>query len=224
LEIEARWILDVGANIGAVAEAALRSYPESHIICFEPVEATFEVLRNRLEPYSDRVTLINKALSDTNGTCEINITSFHGANSIEAQSQFHKDLNPHVVEVSKETIALVRLDDVADQLGDHEIDVMKIDVEGHELKVLKGGIEFIKNRVDTIIIEISLMRDESWEHQSVAEIFSFLNGLGFRLVNLFDFHHATPSRDTNLMCVQVDCVFRHISKLSRSNRAIAEKH
>jgi FkbM family methyltransferase len=204
--------LDVGANVGDVSEAALISYPQCRVICFEPVKATFEALRKRLESYGDRVVLINEALSDSNGTCEINITSFHGANSISLQSDFHKQMNPHVYEVGKEIIRIVRLDDIAARLGDQKIDVMKVDVEGHELSVLMGGIDFIRDRVDTIIIEISLMRDQSWEQQSVSKIFSLMDRLGFRLINLFDIHNI-KSRNKNMMCVQVDCVFRHIKKL-----------
>lgn len=215
MEIEAKWVLDVGANLGSIAEAALKSYPESRVICFEPVKGTFDLLAKRLSKYKDRVILFNKALSDRNGEGEINITSFHGANSIEEQSQFHKDLNPHVFQVSKETISLVRLDDLKGELGGHRIDIMKIDVEGHELNVLRGGADFIKSNVDTLIVEMSLMRDESWENQSFVEIFSLLHSLGFRLVNLFDLHYDdNQNQKRNLMCVQVDCVFRHISKLN----------
>lgn len=207
------WILDVGANVGDVSEAALISYPQCRVICFEPVKTTFEVLQKRLAPYGDRAVLINEALSDENGTCEINITSFHGANYIALQSDFHKDLNPHVYEMGREVIKIARLDDIATTIGDQKIDVMKIDVEGHELNVLKGGMNFIRDRVDTIIIEISLMRDQSWEEQSVAKIFTLLDGLGFKLINLFDIHHVSNGGDKNLMCVQVDCVFRHKNNL-----------
>jgi FkbM family methyltransferase len=212
-DMQPKWFLDVGANVGDVSEAALISYPQCRVICFEPVNATFEMLKKRLAVYGDRVILINEALSDKNGTCEINITSFHGANSISLQSDFHKDLNPHVYEIGKETISIARLDDMAKRIGDKKIDVMKIDVEGHELNVLKGGIDFIKDRVDTIIIEMSLMRDQSWEEQSVAKIFTLLDSLGFKLINLFDIHHAYQSGDKNLMCAQVDCVFRHKKNL-----------
>jgi FkbM family methyltransferase len=208
-DIVPNWILDVGANVGDVSEAALISYPKCRVICFEPVRATFELLKKRLAPYGNRVILINEALSDENGTCEINITTFHGANSISLQSDFHKDLNPHIYETGKETVTIARLDDIAPRIGDQKIDVMKIDVEGHELNVLKGGVDFIRDRVDTIIIEMSLMRDQSWEEQSVAKIFTLLDDLGFKLINLFDIHHAKKGGDKNLMCIQVDCVFRH---------------
>ena len=209
-DIDPKWILDVGANIGDVSLAALKTYPGCQVICFEPVGETFETLKNRVAPYKDRIKLFNQALSDSNGVGEINITSFHGANSIAKQSRTHSRLNPHVSEIGKEKISLVRLDDVAHQFEGCKIDIMKIDVEGHEYEVIQGGVNFIKDNVDTIIIEASLMRYESWERQSIVDIFSLLSEMGFRLINVFDLHYAPNSK---LMCAQMDCVFRHKSKL-----------
>lgn len=210
-EIEAKWVLDIGANYGVVAQAALKSYRDCKVICFEPVKATFDCLKENLMPYNDRVVLYNQALSDKNGQSVINITSFHGANSIEQQSSFHKHFNPHVFEVSKEIIEIIRLDDAAIKFPTKSIDILKIDVEGHELYVLKGGIEFISTSVDTIIIEISLMRDASFKNQAIFEIFSLLNSYGFCLINIIDLHH---SKDSNMLLVQMDCVFRHKTKLA----------
>jgi len=209
-EIKAKWILDIGANIGDVTKSALISYPESNVICFEPVSSTFQTLKKNLSNYSERVFLFNKALSDKQGTAEINITSFHGANSLEQQSKFHKHFNPQVKELSKETIEITRLDDISNKFPTNYIDILKIDVEGHELSVLKGGTEFISKHVDTIICEIALQRDETWQNQSIFEIFSLLHSLGFCLINCVDLHY---SKNSNLMLVQMDCVFRHQSRL-----------
>lgn len=204
--VDVRWVLDVGANVGDVAEAALLSYPNSKVICFEPVSQTFEMLQSRLQGYPDRSFFYKSALSDRSGTEEIHITTFHGANSIEPQSKIHQDLNPHVRELRTEKIELVRLDEIASTFPSTKIDILKIDVEGHEVAVLKGGRNFIANNVDVIIIEISLMRDTSWENQALFEIFDFMQSVGFRLVNVLDVHRPI---DNGAMLAQMDCVFRH---------------
>jgi FkbM family methyltransferase len=206
---EAKWVLDIGANVGDVAVAALNSYKDSRVICFEPVQKTYDALKDRLSPFGDRAQLHKVALSNTAGTGEINITTFHGANSIAPQAPSHKERNPHVHEVGKERIELVRLDDYCACFPCERVDVMKIDVEGHELDVLKGGVQFISSRVDIIIIEISLMRDQSWENQAVFEIFALLKSAGFRLLSAMDLHRTT---DGSALLLQMDCVFRHISK------------
>ncbi len=216
-EITPLLILDVGANIGDTALAALKSYPNCKVICFEPVAESYNKLLTRLKRFTGRATFIKKALSDSNGFCEINITSFHGANSIEKQSDFHRKSNPHVTEIKKETIEVVKLDDYINEFNNQKVDILKIDVEGHELKVLRGGIDFITQYVDTIIIECSMMRDQSWSEQSITEIFNLLNKTGFRLINIFDVHHSPGEVDPNLLCVQFDCVFRHISSLNKKS-------
>lgn len=209
--MDVKWVLDVGANKGDIALAALKSYPGSKVICFEPVHSTFEMLKKNLAAYGDRTYLFEQALSDSNGEGEINLTSFHGANSVLPQSGFHKMLNPHIKESGKEKISLARLDDASFQFPTKEIDIMKIDVEGYELNVLRGGEAFIRDHVDTIIIEASFMRDQSWETQGAMQIFFELERLGFRLINIFDIY---KSENTEMMLAQMDCVFRHKSKLS----------
>ena len=208
-DINVRWVLDIGANQGDVAEAALVTYPNCHVICFEPVKATFANLTKKLQPFADRIHLYNLALSDQSGAGEINLTTFHGANSILPQAQFHKHFNPHVRELGREEILLAKLDDFASNFPNQQIDVLKIDVEGYELNVLKGGVNFIKNNVDTIIIEIALMRDSSWETQGIFEIFSLLHDADFRLINVVDLCYAKKEQSNqNMLLVQMDCVFR----------------
>ncbi len=205
---EAKWILDIGANVGDVAVAALNSYRESKVICFEPVQKTYDTLKDRLSSFGDRIQLHKVALSNTTGAGEINITTFHGANSIEPQASFHKEYNPFVQEMGKERIELVRLDDYFVNFPCERIDVMKIDVEGHELDVLKGGIQFIASRVDIIIIEVSMMRDQSLNNQAIFEIFTLLKSAGFRFLNAMDLNRTT---DGTALLTQMDCVFRRIS-------------
>jgi FkbM family methyltransferase len=211
-DLKVCWVMDIGANRGDVAIAALKSYPEAKVMCFEPVGSTYEALGKALSAFSDRAYLFNFALSDHAGQGEIHLTTFHGANSLAPQTESHKALNPHVREVGSETIRLTRLDDIVGDLPSTTIDVMKIDVEGHELSVLRGGRTFIEKNVDTIIIEISMMRDASSVEQAIFPIFALLNDMGFRLINVFDLY---PGDQNNLMLAQMDCVFRHSRHLTR---------
>lgn len=216
-DIQASWVLDVGANVGDVAIHALKTYPDCKVICFEPVSETYKILKHKLHRYGDRVILFQQGLSDVSGRCEINLTTYHGANSILPQSKFHKFFNPHVREVGKETISVVRLDDIAATFPTTHIDIMKIDVEGYELNVLRGGAEYIPSHVDTIIIEASLQRDVSWESQSIVELFTLLQEMGFRLINVMGIYNSKGGEAiSSMMVTQMDCVFRHISKLQKT--------
>lgn len=204
--LNVKWILDIGANIGNVAIAGLNSYPNAKVMCFEPVKSTFAVLKKNMKPYASRCFLYNVALSDVEESGYINITTAHGANSIKPQAEYHKELNPHVRFLEKQEISMVKLDDFQIKLPSIKIDIMKIDVEGFELNVLKGGEKFITSNVDIIIIEICFMRDESLKNQAIFEIFDSLHGMGFCLINIFDLHYA---ENHELKIAQMDCVFQN---------------
>jgi FkbM family methyltransferase len=210
--LDVKWLLDVGANKGDVTTAALRTYAGAKAICFEPVSETFSLLEQAVSAFPGRTHLYKVALSNRAGEEAINITTFNGANSISDQTATHRRLNPHVHQLGTEKISLVRLDDIATELPAEEIDVLKIDVEGHELNVLEGGREFISRRVDTIIIEISMMRDVAVGSQGVFPIFSILNDMGFVLTNVIDIY-SSPTEEIQLL--QMDCVFRHGRKFGR---------
>jgi len=204
------WFLDIGANIGDVTISALKSYRKCKAICFEPVKETYDVLSKRLIPYEDRYYLYNVALSDSNGEGEINITSFHGANSILPQSDLHRR-ETGVKELRKQKIKLIKLDDIASDLPARKIDIMKIDVEGFEQSVLDGGFKFISTSVDIIIIELAPYRNDLMQNNYVANIFAFMKSAGFTLINVFDVEHI--KNHPNLLLGQMDCVFIHNSKL-----------
>jgi len=201
-----RYVMDIGANVGDTAMAALNSFPLSKVICFEPVELTYKTLKKNLRRFEDRIDLHQIALSNKNGSVEINLTTASGANSIQSQSTWHKEWNPQVREIKKEIVEVRRLDDMYKALGVNFFDIVKIDVEGLELSVLEGGQDFFKNHVGCILIEIAFMRDSSLGNQAVFKIFALLNELGFSLSNIFSVHRA-PSEKNGLLIAQCDCVF-----------------
>lgn len=209
--ITPRWVLDVGANVGDVSLAALRSYPDCQVICFEPVQETFAALRQTLKGFEGRTHLYNMALSTENAEGEINITSFHGANSIVPQSELHKQATG-VREVAKQKIELVRLDDICARFPTKHVDVMKIDVEGFELSVLEGGFNFISTSVDLIIVELALYRSDSVKDNYVADVFLFMKKAGFSLINVYDLAHI--SHHPYLRLGQMDCVFINNARLT----------
>ena len=138
--------LDVGANVGRFSLLI-----DKHIkagIAVEPNPEIYQMLcRNFLEfmPPEDRgsFSFYNCALSDTNGTTALNWTARQsGASSIMIAGKGYL-----CVDVETRT-----LDSLTDSLTPAP-DLIKIDVEGAELKVLKGGTQTLKN-VRAIAIEM----------------------------------------------------------------------
>ena len=182
--------LDIGAGAG-IFSAAFCALTDRHAYAFEPSPTMFE-----------RLT----ALADLNPGFEI--TPFKiglGAVAGTQLVQLHDGLFRGVrsAEANTETMSVETLDHF---VGRHELtpDFVKIDVDGMELEVLRGGAETFSGSVDVMMLEVHpriLMR----AGEAVADIQVLLDGFGFRLFTL-DF---APISD----------LARHVVSLSRRGLA-----
>jgi len=130
-----RILFDVGAHDGGWTQHALRVNPQARIHCFEPVRLHYERLLARGFP--PQVTCNASGLSDVAGTAEIftKSLSLH-----DRRSPGHDD----PAEAASETIQLTTLEAYCATMGITEIDLLKVDTEGHDLAVLRGGARMIR--------------------------------------------------------------------------------
>lgn len=178
-------IFDIGANIGDATLAAARSFHNAHIYSFEPVYTTYIKLCENISDYRDRISTYNFGLFNVSKRLDIHITSFHGANSILDQSLNHKNVHPHIKEISTEDIEVHTMDSFVSSNNIDKIDIVKIDVEGVEKEVIEGGRETFKNKVDNVFIELSFLR-RNRESAYWVEICKLLYDLGFILIDIYD--------------------------------------
>lgn len=151
-----RVFFDVGAHKGEYSEGILRVYGgDADIYCFEPAGATYDALRDRLEGRSN-VRLFNVGLSDEEGSVDLySDTLVSGRASVYRRGISEGSYN-------KESIRLVTIDGFCAKEGIDRIDLLKIDVEGHELSVLKGAQGMISSgSVSYIQFEFSEFNVES---------------------------------------------------------------
>lgn len=134
-------LFDVGANQGVFANHLIKAWQgmDYQLYAFEPSVKTFSILRQHVveRPY---VHLVNKGLSDKTGTMDL----FYDKEGSGLASVYPRDLSHYHIDFSsRETIQLTTLDDFcASEKIDH-IDFLKLDVEGHELAVLKGAARML---------------------------------------------------------------------------------
>jgi FkbM family methyltransferase len=133
----------VGANIGAWAGPASRSFHTVH--AFEPDAAIAGTLR-RVVPAN--VTVHEIALSDHEGIGRFT-TPIHRGHPLATRASLEADANRGYEEI----VCEVRLSTL-DKMNLRGVDVVKIDVEGHEEAVLAGASETIARERPTLIVEI----------------------------------------------------------------------
>jgi FkbM family methyltransferase len=134
-------VFDVGANVGEWTLSAARSWPRASIHAFEPSAATFAMLQAATAGL--RVTCVRRAVSDRPGQVELHeVPGLPGLSSLHA-----RDLSTHGMEMTAtEDVTAVTLDEYCADNGIAAVDVMKIDVEGHELAVLHGARRLLEDR------------------------------------------------------------------------------
>ncbi len=146
--------IDAGANIGYMTSLmASRVGKGGRVIAYEPHPDLSRILRGNAArvPASCEVTVVESALSDHSGEGQLALgPQFeHNMGTASLASEDGGDSGPHV------PVSLERLDD---RLPDGtRVGLLKIDVEGHELSVLRGARHALaQRRIRDIVFEENL--------------------------------------------------------------------
>jgi FkbM family methyltransferase len=134
---EATTFVDVGANFGyftLLGAKKLANRPGTSVIAIEPNPKLLKLLRRNAEINWSLapIRIVDAAAGEKKGQVTLFVPQEHGANG---------GLTSHA-KADKHKVAMVRVDDIVPL--DQPVDVMKIDVEGHEFGVLKGAVQVIK--------------------------------------------------------------------------------
>lgn len=154
-------LLDIGANEGNYTAEALSCNPGMRVYAFEPHPITFERLSARFEN-NDSVMTINKGLSSASGILNLyDYPDIDGSSHASLFSDVITDIHGAGNAVAHE-VNLGTLDEFVEDHGINEIALLKIDTEGNELEVLRGGIRTLKNKtIEAIHFEFNEMNISS---------------------------------------------------------------
>lgn len=146
-------ILDIGANVGKFALMMNKILGNKTIYCFEPLKDCFEHLVNNTK-HIDNIQCFNIGLGSNNKTVTIYHNEFSPSSSLLEMSTLHKQAFPYTKNSVEEEVKIVSLDEMQSELELNKKILLKIDVQGYELEVLKGADELIR-QVDLVIVETS---------------------------------------------------------------------
>jgi FkbM family methyltransferase len=161
--------VDVGAHSGAYAAVVERVVGSRSLVLVEPLPGLAEVLRARFP----RSHVVAAALSDRRGSATIRIPSIDGkAYATRATLNDHDE--PGQSGFEEVEVEVRTFDDLVDELRLRRIDVLKVDVEGHELELLAGGRRTIGRLRPIVLIEV-----EARHHAfPLADVFTELEAAG----------------------------------------------
>jgi FkbM family methyltransferase len=121
--------VDVGANVGAWSEAVLAGNPQARGIAVEPGAVALERLRSRL---GGRIEIVDAACADSEGEAVFNELPDAGETSSLAAADA-------IAEAATRTVQVTTLDRLLESRGIDTVDLVKIDAEGYDGRVLAGA-------------------------------------------------------------------------------------
>lgn len=171
-----RVIFDVGANTGIYTKEILSVFGnDAEVYCFEPLKKAFAILNENLAGHPN-IRTYNFGLGEKD--CVATIYADEASSPLA--SCFGRDIaRPGVAMSHSEDARIRRLDTFCAEQSIPRIDLLKVDVEGGELGVLKGAGQLIgSGTIDLIQFEFGVC--DIGSRTFFRDFFSFLNP-GYRI-------------------------------------------
>lgn len=173
VRVKAATILDAGANIGITAGYFLDRFPGARLVAVEPDPENLRALRANLANDAGRVTIVEGGLWDEPGPLRIaNPESESWARQVESAGTEDRP-------GSGDTIDAFTLDGLLDRSGADRFDIIKIDIEGAESRILVDRFRTHFERAKMVFVEAH--GDVIQDHTD-----RFLTGLGFAIARQHD--------------------------------------
>jgi len=180
-----RRLLDVGACHGLFALAFTQGRPEAAALAIEPSPLAWEILEANVRSNPGaRVTPVQTAVGAAPGVLRMSYSWHHLEASPETGDPADPAGAPEML-----SIPLRTLDGLCDEMA-FRPDVMKIDVEGYEIAVLRGAGRILREDRPLLFLEVHPQRIQQLGG-SLRELGDILGGHGYRL---FDLHGAPLDR------------------------------
>jgi FkbM family methyltransferase len=208
-------VLDVGANVGA--HTVFLSHlvgKRGRVLAFEPLPANIAALKETVHRRArhTNITTVSAAVGNPalrEERVALNVPGDDGTQaSLAAQTAGSWERKPPVSEVS---VSLISLDQCEDVESLPHIDLVKIDVEGGELDVLRGATQTLSRHMPLIYCEAYDKWQASFGY-APADLISFARSLGYHAARVFSEGRLHPIRldqvaPANLFATSADILF-----------------
>lgn len=180
--------VDVGSHIGYFSLVAATANKDIKITSIEPVKETIHLLSNNFKINNlPNPTIHNVIASNLTQKGKINIKEYSDTCSL------YRDPQENVLE--SRILPQIKLDDI---LSHERVDLIKIDVEGHEENVLKGLINTIKTNKDVVLIVEYNPSVQAMAKKQTVQPIKLLQQMGFLTYAISEDDHQLKQIQTNI--------------------------
>ncbi len=177
-------IFDVGANVGRAATCYRELFPDAHLTCIEPISELASGLRALFPNH----TVLQAALSDNEGVAEFHIGASKDVSSLLKPN--HKSLPVSYRKVMHTTdvrnVETVTLDALLEDKVDLRIDLLKMDLQGGEMRALQGAKRALASERVSIICTEAFLLPFYQDHALFGEISGYLHNHGYALHGIYN--------------------------------------
>jgi FkbM family methyltransferase len=185
-------IFDIGGHSGQYARLLARIASRGRIYSFEPSSYSRSILNfaNKAGGF-DNIDVVPMGLGDAPGTLTL-------TTPIKSYGTFRYGLAHMGDEATNgachhENVALTTIDDFVTKAGLNRLEFIKMDVEGWELRILKGGTETIQRYRPAMMIEL-VGKQLARAGDSLEDAWALLQSLGYHQEVFIDAYTLRPSQ------------------------------
>jgi FkbM family methyltransferase len=184
-------IFDVGANKGATYRMFRSIFPRSPIYAFEPDPRAFATLKAKAEGDAE-AHLSPLAISDQIGEVEFNVMDASELNSLLPATQA-SEIAGTVTTREKIKVQSDTLDAFTARAGISRVDLLKMDIQGAEIRALEGARTLLGRRaIGCLYLELSFY--ETYQGAPLAtDVIAYLHARSYRLACLYNLQYAEGS-------------------------------
>jgi len=205
-------VVDVGSNIGYYAvQESLRAGSDGKVYCIEPNPSTHKVLlRNLSLNECHNAIPLRYAISDSSGHVEFFVSEKSNVSRILPREDYAK----------KVEVPAITLDELL--AGESRVDLVRMDIEGHEIHALAGMLQTLKDHRPIVSIEFHFSVVTTDEAESFFESF---RTLGYR-IDCFVFRSSDelffgrPLMRTDSMYRGVDIQHEFAQRMGSTNAVV----
>jgi len=182
-------IFDIGAYVGDITRTYRDTFPGASIYSFEPFPDSFAKLSQSVE--GEGVKCYQMAICEVDGRTKLQVNSDPTCNSLfprpEAGAKYYPDEAENIGQVEVETLTL---DSFCNRENISEIDILKLDVEGAETRVLRGASSKLRNKQIGLIFTEVMFVPHYKGGCLFHEVTAVLGEQGYTLFNLYNLKRA----------------------------------
>lgn len=192
-------IFDVGANVGDSINRFQELFKNPLIYSFEPLKKEFELIKNK---ETKNIKCFNFALGEQETQKSFNVLSDSHLSSF---NEYNKEYLRDRSKDQKNTVQIRTLDNFLKERNEIDrIDLLKIDTQGYEEKVLEGAKSSLKeNKFKIIEVELQIGKLYEGSNRNFIDLEKYLIDNNYRLFSIDRFGNLlqTPTLELNLIYI-----------------------